>query len=72
MTTKTTAAAVFAALWTQPKYLRLHARKDVALRAVTLAEFYRASDAERAKLDAAAKRALRALQKYEDAALAAR
>jgi len=52
MTSKKTSAAVFASLWTDAKYLRLQARKDAAIRAARLAEFYRASDPDRAKLDA--------------------
>lgn len=62
---------VFEKLWQDPKYLRLHARKDAALRAAILAEAYKDPEDRQAKANAAAKRAVRALGKYEDAALAA-
>ena len=68
MPSKTASAAVFAALWNDAKYLRLHERKDAAIRAAHLADFYK-TDA--AKANRAVKRALRALQAYEDRALAA-
>jgi len=71
MTSKTASAAVFASLWTDAKYLRLQARKDAAIRAVVRAMNYRVAAADLAKLDAAAKRAVRAIQRYEDAALSA-
>ncbi len=73
MTKTTTTAAVWTTLWADAKYLRLQARKDRAIKAYVLATSYRTTGYEGLvkKLDATAKRACRALQKYEDAALAA-
>lgn len=69
---KTTAkrAAVWEQIWTNPKYLALTARKDKALRDWSFAKAYQPKPAQ----DAASKlvtRAVRALQRFEDAALAA-
>jgi len=70
----TTRADVFTALWSDPKYLRLTARKDAALRASVSADNVRHTRAaipetDRVKLAARAKAACRRVQAYEDAAL---
>jgi hypothetical protein len=60
-------AAVYEELWKDPRFLRLEAHKDKALRAWNQANAFHTPD--EAKKDASAKRALRALNKYIDLAM---
>ncbi len=60
-------AAVFASLWSDPKYVRLHARKDKLGRAWNVADARKEPQAAAAEKRFMA--AIRRVQKYEDAAL---
>ena len=70
-----TRADVYAALWEDPKYLRLHKAKDLALHAWNVLDAYKSHPAhvnepeKLKKADARAKRSLRRLNDYEDAAM---
>lgn len=70
MKTATKRVAVWEKLWTSSQYLALQARKDKALRNCSYAEAFQ-SKAAQAAASAHATRAVRALQRFEDAALSA-
>ena len=72
---QTTRQEVFAALWQDPKFVRLNAHKDKVNRALTYAEAYASSNpvlaADIPNLKRRFKRAMRNIVRYEDAAMKA-
>lgn len=69
MKTPTAREQAWKNLWADPKYLRLHARKDAIAKAWNMADAYKQPEA--AELSKRLTRANKALQKYEDARLPA-
>lgn len=67
-----TRAEVFASLWKDPRYQRLHATQDRANRRISFVKAYRCNDsAELGRAMRRFSRAARLVQAYEDRALAA-
>ncbi len=66
---KTTREQVWKQMWTEPKYIRLHERMNRIAKAWNEADAYKRPDA--AALSKRLTAANKAIQKYEDAKLAA-
>jgi hypothetical protein len=58
--------AAFSKMWSDARYLRLHEKKDAALRADRLADFYKLPAEQKTQLARMATRAIRAVTKFED------
>ena len=58
--------AAWVAMWEDPRYVRLHAKKDEALRVWNRADFYGYSAERKARCERAVKRLCRAVGKFED------